>query len=469
MADVTGQKRQEERLTYLAGLLDNTEDAVVAMDERYFLIVWNKGAARLYGWRAEEVVGRHANEVARTNLSEEERTELRRDLAANGRWRGEVIVLRKDGTTVEAELISVALRGEQQSDITGYLTIHRDICARRKRCERHSGAARRSWRASPTRSSRWTTSGTTPTSTTAPCRACATGRAPRSRVRTSLAGHVGDVPEAIGTEVHRQYQQAMRERRAVAFETYFAPSGEWIEAHAYPSGSGLSVYYRDVHARRRAEEALREAREQRAIADHRLEDVREAERSRIARDLHDEVLQGLTHALAVTGRHAPSRDDELYAILQQVGRQLRAAIYGLRLERNGERTFSEALRELVELNRELTPACEAVLEIDDDLPNTAFGARGTEVLRIIGEALANASRHAAADRIVVRVTGPETRLSVAVTDDGRGFALSRQRPALHGQGLRGMYERAELLDAHLDIRRDQTGTTVLLQVDLSPA
>src|SRR6185312_15045898 len=72
--DVTEQSRQEDRLTYLAGLLENTEDGVVAMDERYFLTVWNRGAERLYGWTAAEVVGRHADEVARTNLSEQERT-----------------------------------------------------------------------------------------------------------------------------------------------------------------------------------------------------------------------------------------------------------------------------------------------------------------------------------------------------------------------------------------------------------
>lgn len=43
MTDITDRKRQEERLTYLADLLDNTEDGVVAMDERYFLTVWNRG------------------------------------------------------------------------------------------------------------------------------------------------------------------------------------------------------------------------------------------------------------------------------------------------------------------------------------------------------------------------------------------------------------------------------------------
>ena len=105
------------------------------------------------------------------------------------------------------------------------------------------------------------------------------------------------------------------------------------------------------------------------------------------------------------------------------------------------------------------------LETDDDLPGGSFRSPRSEVLRIIGEALTNARRHAA-EPIVVRVTGSETRLSVEVTDDGRGFGAS---PALHGQGLRGMHERAELLDAHLDVQSDQTGTTVRLRVALNPA
>src|SRR3954447_26386429 len=134
MTDLTEQKAEAERPTYLAGLLDNAEDAIVAMDDGYLLTIWNRGAERLYGWSAEEVVGRHANDVARTNLSEAQRTELRRDLAADGRWRGEVTVARKDGTTVAVELISVALPG-QQGDVAGYLTIHRDI-SERKRAER---------------------------------------------------------------------------------------------------------------------------------------------------------------------------------------------------------------------------------------------------------------------------------------------------------------------------------------------
>jgi PAS domain S-box-containing protein len=467
MADITEHKRQEERLTHLAGLLDNTEDAIVAVDARWFVTVWNAGAERLYGWTAEEVLGRHTLEVARLEMSHEQRAEARLTVAEQGRWRAEVVAYRKDGAPVWVEVINVALRGAH-GEITGYLGIHRDVGERRRAMQelRDSQgrvetilesisddfvAVDRDWRyiyANDRALSRM-----------------------RDRKGTALARE--DVmgrsmwemfPEAIGTEVHRQYQLAMRENRAVAFETYFAPSGEWIEAHAYPSEAGLAIYYRDVSGRRRAEEALREAQEQREIADRRLEDVREAERSRIARDLHDEALQGLTHALAVTGRHARSRDDEVFALLQQVGRQLRAAIYNLRLEQD-ERPLSDALRELVELSRETAPACAVTLELDGDLPTPPFGRRRTELLRIVGEALTNACRHAAAEHIVIRMTGSQTRLCVEVTDDGRGF---HPTPALRGQGLRGMHERAELLDAHLDVRSTHAGTIVRLQVPLSP-
>ncbi len=51
MTDLTEQKAEPERLTYLAGLLDNTEDAIVALDAEWFVTVWNPGAERLDGGR----------------------------------------------------------------------------------------------------------------------------------------------------------------------------------------------------------------------------------------------------------------------------------------------------------------------------------------------------------------------------------------------------------------------------------
>ena len=87
--------------------------------------------------------------------------------------------------------------------------------------------------------------------------------------------------------------------------------------------------------------------------------------------------------------------------------QLRAAIYDLSLEESGERTFGDSLGDLVDVTREMAPDCEVTLDIDDDLAARSLGRRQAEVLRILGEALTNARRHAEAEHIVVRVTGTE--------------------------------------------------------------
>ncbi|MEA2303626.1 MAG: hypothetical protein QOH43_906 [Solirubrobacteraceae bacterium] len=471
MTDVTERKREEARLTYLAGLLDTTEDAVVALDAEWFVTVWSAGAERMYGWTADEVLGRHTLEVARLEMSQAERSEVRLAVAQRGRWRGEVMAYRKDGAPVWVELITVALRGAQGA-ITGYLGIHRDVSERRRAMQelRESQGRVKTILESITDSFVAVDGDWRYTYVNDRALRRLEAWCERAVTREEILGRsMWEVfPDVVGTEVERRLRDAMGAPDAVEFELYFPPTDEWVEVHAYPSASGLAIYYRNISARRRAEEALREAQEQRATADRRLEDAREAERSRIARDLHDEALQGLTHALAVTGLNASSRDDEVFAILQNVARQLRTAIYDLRREPDGERPFSHALRELVDVKREMAPGCDVTLETEDDLPGGSFGHRATEVLRIIGEALSNACRHAAAERIVVRVTGSETRLSVQVTDDGRGFDPEREPSALHGQGLRGMHERAALLDAELDVRSDEAGTTVRLQVALEP-
>jgi PAS domain S-box-containing protein len=285
MADVTEHKRRDDRLAYLAGLLDSTEDAIVALDSEWYVTVWNAAAERLYGWTADEVLGRHTLEVAKLEMSDEERTEVRLAVLERGRWRGEVIAYRKDGAPVWIELITVAMRGAE-GEITGYLGIHREIGERHQLrvetvLESISDAfvaVDREWRYTYVND-----------------RALGRLEAWRGRVlaREDIIGQSMWTlfPDAVGTEVEQRLRAAMGARGPVEFELYFAETGEWVEAHAYPSPSGLSVYYRNVSERRRAAEAL--------------DAVRDAERSRIARDLHDEALQGLTHALALTGRPGP--------------------------------------------------------------------------------------------------------------------------------------------------------------------
>jgi PAS domain S-box-containing protein len=126
--DVTERKRTEEELAYHAYLLENVHDAVIATDEQLLVTAWNKGAEQMYGWRADEVLGRPLLEVVPSELGEEQRAEALRELSERGRFRTEAITYGKDGTPVYAEGITIALREEQgEGEITGYVSIRRDI------------------------------------------------------------------------------------------------------------------------------------------------------------------------------------------------------------------------------------------------------------------------------------------------------------------------------------------------------
>jgi PAS domain S-box-containing protein len=132
--DITERKRTEEELRYHAYLLENLNDAVLATDEQLLITAWNKAAEKMYGWRADEVLGSHIWQVVPVEMTEDQREYALRELAETGKFRIEVITYGKDGTPVWVEGITVTLRG-QEGEITGYVNIRRDITERKRRDE----------------------------------------------------------------------------------------------------------------------------------------------------------------------------------------------------------------------------------------------------------------------------------------------------------------------------------------------
>jgi diguanylate cyclase (GGDEF)-like protein/PAS domain S-box-containing protein len=126
--DVTESKRREEQLGYQAHLLENIQEAVIATDEHFTLTAWNKGAEQMFGWRADEVLGRKVHEVVRSAFSEELAL---RELSESGQQHTDAVTYHKDGTPIYAEALTIALRGEQ-GEIGGYLSIMRDLTERKE-------------------------------------------------------------------------------------------------------------------------------------------------------------------------------------------------------------------------------------------------------------------------------------------------------------------------------------------------
>ncbi|MCC2315887.1 sensor histidine kinase [Cellulomonas xiejunii] len=216
----------------------------------------------------------------------------------------------------------------------------------------------------------------------------------------------------------------------------------------------LGVSVRVRREARADQERLRVAAlaEQAADAERRLE----AQRVRIARDLHDSI----GHTVAVIAVHAGvaaeavGRDDALVASsIAQVRdatrstlRELRATVRLLRTTGDDPARGAVGLAGVPAL---AASARAAGLDVDVrlDVPDgTLDGAIGAAAYRIVQEALTNVLRHADARRVDVEARVTDGWLDLRVRDDGTGPAA---RGAGDGQGLRGMAERAGLLGGTL--------------------
>lgn len=204
----------------------------------------------------------------------------------------------------------------------------------------------------------------------------------------------------------------------------------------------------------------------------------ESERSRLARELHDGVLQDLCALArdlkATTG--SPQLHAEQWAALTTVADEsiaaLRAICHNLRpplLTHN----LPLALQALIErLNRQST----AMISFKSAADSLALSEEHIlTIYRIAQEALTNAIHHAHASEILVRLTHYPGALRLTVSDDGCGLPSAEllqtmQQAVIGGHfGLAGMHERATMIGATLDLQsaRDY-GTAIILTVPLPP-
>ncbi len=197
------------------------------------------------------------------------------------------------------------------------------------------------------------------------------------------------------------------------------------------------------------------------------------DRERIARDLHDSVIQDLFAAgmaldavqPLITSHLAAERVAATIDQLDGTIKEIRTTIFELETSDPGERS-TDLLRRVVEGRREqlgFTPRLDLDGPLDDAPP-----ALIDHVLAIVSEGLSNIARHARASRATVQVTvSGAGALTLAVTDDGTGFDAKR---APRGNGLSNMRRRAELLSATLRITSAQgEGTRLLLTTPPLPA
>ena len=197
--------------------------------------------------------------------------------------------------------------------------------------------------------------------------------------------------------------------------------------------------------------------------------AQEEERSRIARELHDELGQELTAVAMQSERaaHGPPADSQ--ATLEEIAAATRQSIDHVR--RIARRLRPEALDDLGLVNA-LISLCRRLgqhsgVRIEPDLANKVPSmAPETELViyRVAQESLTNAVRHAQASKITLSLATVDDHITLLVRDDGRGIDAP---PSGDTAGVSGMRERALLIGAKLRIRsRNGAGTEVQLDVPL---
>ncbi len=125
--DITGRKQAEAHVRYHANLLDSVSEAIFSIDNTFTIRSWNRAAATIYGWTAEEVLGKRLQEIGLTMLVTNRSEIMALDrLLEHGQWRGEGVQRRKDGTVIDI-LITISPLKNSLGQPVGAVAVHRDI------------------------------------------------------------------------------------------------------------------------------------------------------------------------------------------------------------------------------------------------------------------------------------------------------------------------------------------------------
>ena len=199
--------------------------------------------------------------------------------------------------------------------------------------------------------------------------------------------------------------------------------------------------------------------------------VQENERKRIARDLHDTVLQNLTHILhQVELSQMYMERDTVKAKLELLSAQqntknaieeIRNIVFDLRPMSFDDLGFKETFDNFYDLITRYSDF-EVVFDVDDITGKSEYYL--LTIYRIAREALMNALRHSGGNKIVFRCKNDGKRILLTVEDNGKGFDSSKLKEKNH-YGLAVIRERVGLLDGTFQIVSDN-GTKVIVDVPL---
>jgi PAS domain S-box-containing protein len=487
-----------------ASLIHGMQAAVIGTDLAGIVILWNPFAERLYGWSADEVIGRNIMEITVSPLTTEEAGRHMGAVIAGESWAGEFEVLCKDGSYLSA-FVTLSPVKDSNGQVAGVVGVSQDLSS----LKAAEGALRQSedqfrafanslpelcWMASSDGSLFWYSdrwyeyTGTTP--------------------EQMLGWGWQSVHDpAMLPSVLERWNASLKSGQP--FEMEFPLRGadgnfRWFLTRIMPfyQEGKITRWYgtnTNIDEQRRLLHSLSEARDdlEKRVAERtaelrtatdslrdlsaRLLRMRDDEQRRLARELHDSVgqlLAAIGMNLAVVSAESQKLSSsaakclaENAELIQEVTREIRTISHLLHPPLLDEAGLASALRWYVEGFAKRS-GIEVNLEIPDELGRLS---NQTEIamFRVVQECLTNIHRHSGSPTAAVRMFVRENRLFLEAEDHGKGISEDRQRKMEQsgemGVGFSGMRERLWQLGGTLRLESGPTGTlvTAVLPVELA--
>jgi PAS domain S-box-containing protein len=265
------EQSKEELITeknYLANLVEQTSDAILSTDANFIIRSWNKGAEEIYGYKKEEVSGKPLGSFLKSTLDADTSQKLLVELQNRGYYNAEYIFFNKQQQPIHVQASVTVLRNSD-SEITGYVAVHRDM-SERKQLEKQLKEFNEQLELQVQEK-------------TAELRnvferisdafigidnnynvVYLNKRAEllfESRVTEVANPSVYQLFSDSDGEVEKAIKEAFHSREYIYLDTWFAQFQKWFEVNIYPSPSGLSIYIRDITIRKQALLALNASEE----------------------------------------------------------------------------------------------------------------------------------------------------------------------------------------------------------------
>ena len=284
--------------------------------------------------------------------------------------------------------------------------------------------------------------------------------------------------EAVVALARQAYQAKQDVRRVYRMKHKRTGEYIWIEDKAHllfdeqRNIISVSGSARDITERKQAEEEVERSREQLRALTARLQEAREGERTRIAREIHDELGQALTglkmdlswcsNKMATDQSPLLDKANSMIGLVDTTIRTVRRIATELRPGILDDLGLVPAIEwQAQEFEKRSGIKCVLTTGNEDIALD---GARTTAVFRIFQESLTNVARHSGATHVNVHLEKNDGHLTLEISDNGKGIS-QRERLGKKSLGLLGMKERALIIGGELTMTGiEGKGTTVRVTI-----